>query len=257
MKKFTIAGLDVVSGSVRDVVAQISQWIDAGIHTYICVTGANGVVEANRTPLVLQAHQKAGLVVPDGMPLVWIGKAIGFIKSQRIYGPDLFLAVCRRAQDEKWSIFFYGCTTRVLVALSQKLRERFPKLIIAGVYAPPFRALTKSESKNIVQMINISRAQIVFVGLSTPKQELWMDAHSKKLHANVLLGVGAAFDFIAGTKKQAPLWVQRAGLEWLFRLFQEPKRLWYRSTVINIHFLILIYQDIKTRFFREYFGKIT
>lgn len=254
MKTFNVTGLDVVIGSIGDVIVQISRWIDADARAYVCVTGVHGVVEANRKPAVLQAHQEAGLVVPDGMPLVWIGKVMGHRATERIYGPDLFLALCRRAQEEKWRVFFYGCTTQVLIALSRRLHEQFPKLIIAGSYAPPFRVLTEKESKKIVQTINTSRAQIVFVGLSTPKQELWMEAHHKKLRANVLLGVGAAFDFIAGTKKQAPLWMRRAGLEWLFRFFQEPRRLWYRTIMGNSRFVLLVMRRMYMRWLMQALG---
>jgi N-acetylglucosaminyldiphosphoundecaprenol N-acetyl-beta-D-mannosaminyltransferase len=239
MNTFTVFGLTFFSGSIAEVVDRVDMWIEANIRTYVCVTGAHGVVEAHDKPAVLRAHQEAKLVVPDGMPLVWIGKAMGHRKTERIYGPDLFLALCRRAQEEKWGVFFYGCTTSVLAALSRRLHEQFPKLIIAGSYAPPFRALTIKESKEIVRAINTSGARIVFVGLSTPKQELWMQYFSRKLHANVLVGVGAAFDFFAGTRRQAPRWIQRSGFEWLFRLAQEPRRLWYRYTVQNIYFLLL------------------
>lgn len=234
---YQIFGLKFFSGSLEQVVDMIKQWIHQKRPRYVCVTGVHGVVESDNSRQVLQAHKDAGLVVPDGMPLVWIGKAMGHDKTERIYGPDLFLALCRRAQEETWKVFLYGCTTPVLVALSRSLRKKFPKLVIAGSYAPPFRTLTEKESKEVVNAINISGAHIVFVGLSTPKQELWMQNFSRKLHANILVGVGAAFDFIAGTKKQAPRWIQRSGFEWLFRLYQEPFRLWHRYTIQNIRFL--------------------
>lgn len=244
MNTFTVFDLTFFSGSIAQVIDQVGRWIETGVRTYVCVTGVHGVVEAHGKSVVLRAHQEAGLVVPDGMPLVWIGRAMGHRTTGRIYGPDLFLALCSRAQEKKWKVFLYGCTTRVLAALSRRLHKQFPKLIIAGSYAPPFRTLTEKESKEIVHTINISGARVVFVGLSTPKQELWMQDFSKKLHANVLIGTGAAFDFVAGTKRQAPRWVQHSGFEWLFRLLQEPRRLWYRYTVQNMYFLSLIVKSI-------------
>lgn len=251
MLTYRIADVNIFSGSIKGVISLVSKLLQQKKQTYICVSGAHGVVEVNRDRRVLEAHQNAGLVVPDGMPLVWIGRAMGYSKTERIYGPDLFLALCRRAQEEKWRVFFYGCTTQVLGALSGRLHERFPKLIIAGSYAPPFRALTEKESKKIIQTINASRAHIVFVGLSTPKQELWMQEYSKKLRASVLVGVGAAFDFVAGTKKQAPRWMQRYGLEWLFRLSHEPMRLWRRYTVGNAIFLYVFFRHLVTRTFSK------
>jgi len=250
MNTFTVLGLTFFSGSIAEVVGRVDMWIEANIRTYVCVTGAHGVVEAHDKPAVLRAHQGAGLVVPDGMPLVWVGRAMGHRKTERIYGPDLFLALCRRAQEEKWGVFFYGCTTPVLAALSRRLHAQFPKLVIAGSYAPPFRMLTKKESNEIVHTINTSGARIVFVGLSTPKQELWMQHFSDLLHANTLIGTGAAFDFIAGTKNQAPRWIQRSGFEWMFRLIQEPRRLWYRYTVQNIYFLYLTAKAVVTHITR-------
>jgi N-acetylglucosaminyldiphosphoundecaprenol N-acetyl-beta-D-mannosaminyltransferase len=237
---YSFAGLSIFTGSIADTVRQMGQWIRQKKHAYICVTGAHGVVEAQRESDVMSAHTQAELVVPDGMPLVWMGKAVGYKNTQRIYGPDLLLAVCKEAQRREWKIFLYGTTKGTLQKLKEKLLAMFPRLYIVGEYAPPFRALTTAEDSMIVKTINKVAPQIIFVGLSTPKQELWMQKHVEKLKANTLIGVGAAFDFIAGTKKQAPSWVRRVGFEWLFRLAQEPKRLSKRYFVSNVMFISLI-----------------
>ena len=241
---FKFHDLPIYSGDMEGVLEVVSVWVRRKLHAYVCVTGAHGIVESARNKQVCVAHRRAGLIVPDGMPLVWTGRMMGFHRTERIYGPDLLLALCARAEVKKWSIFLYGTSSQTLDSLSRRLTIRFPSLRIVGQYAPPFRSLTRQEDYDVTRRINTSRAEIVFVGLSTPKQELWMQNHTKKLHANALVGVGAAFDFIAGTKKQAPRWIQRAGLEWLFRFFQEPRRLWYRSVVMNAQFVLLIVRFI-------------
>lgn len=241
---YAALGMKFFSGSVGGVTEIVARWIHSGKRAYICVTGAHGVVESKQSHSVLFAHQEAGLVVPDGMPLAWLGRLLGHPDTKRIYGPDLFIELCKRAEKKKWRIFLYGTTEDTLIRLQKQLHHNFPKLIIVGSYAPPFRALTPKEEKEIIVTINESRPHIVFVGLSTPKQELWMHTHSQRLTANALIGVGAAFDFVSGTKKQAPRWIQRTGFEWLFRFSQEPSRLWYRYTVGNLRFLRLLITDL-------------
>jgi N-acetylglucosaminyldiphosphoundecaprenol N-acetyl-beta-D-mannosaminyltransferase len=241
---YHIGGLTIFSGSISDVVGVIEKWVENKKRSYVCVTGAHGVVESQQSGKVLRAHRHAGLIVPDGMPLVGFGVLRGFPQTKRIYGPDLFIELCKRAEKKKWRIFLYGTTEDTLIRLQKQLHHNFPKLIIVGSYAPPFRALTPKEEKEIIVTINESRPHIVFVGLSTPKQELWMHTHSQRLTANALIGVGAAFDFVSGTKKQAPRWIQRTGFEWLFRFSQEPSRLWYRYTVGNLRFLRLLITDL-------------
>lgn len=247
MGTYSMFGLSFFSGSIAGTVTVIADWIRSNTRAYVCVTGAHGVVESSRDAKVLRAHRSAGLVVPDGMPLVWLGKLTGYKKTERVYGPDLFLELCRKAEAERWGVFLYGTTEKTLRRLSDRLLRRYPTLQIVGSYAPSFRQLTLEEDARIVRMINASKARIVFVGLSTPKQELWMHTHARSLRANVLIGVGAAFDFVSGTKRQAPRWIQRSGLEWAFRLFQEPGRLLYRYTVQNLRFFRLVIAELYTR----------
>jgi N-acetylglucosaminyldiphosphoundecaprenol N-acetyl-beta-D-mannosaminyltransferase len=174
------------------------------------------------------------------MPLVWISRLQGFRHVDRVYGPDLMLAVCERSAERGFRNFLYGGREGVAERLSARLRERFPRLQIVGTYCPPFRPLTEEEDARVVAMINRSGADIVWVGLSTPKQERWMAAHLGKIEVPVMIGVGAAFDFHAGLVPQAPRWMQRSALEWLFRILAEPRRLWRRYLVNNPTFIMLI-----------------
>jgi N-acetylglucosaminyldiphosphoundecaprenol N-acetyl-beta-D-mannosaminyltransferase len=174
------------------------------------------------------------------MPLVWLGRWKSGHKVKRVYGPDLMLALCQLSIELDYSHFFYGGSADIPDRLAQKLQSRFPGLRVAGVYSPPFRPLTTAENAHIVEQINEAAPDIIWVGLGTPKQDLWMAAHRPQLTAPVLIGVGAAFDFHTGRLPQAPQWMQNAGLEWLFRLWQEPRRLWYRYLIYNPLFVMLI-----------------
>ena len=234
---FTFAGLSIFSGSIKDVIKRVQFWRQQNKSAYICVTGAHGIVEAKRDKRVLISHTASDLVVPDGMPLVWVGRAMGQKDTKRIYGPDLCISLCEEAERRGWKILFYGTTEQTLTRLVHSLKERFPKLLIVGSIAPPFRSLTKVEDMQYIKAINKAKPDVVFLGLSTPKQELWMHDHLGKIHNAVLVGVGAAFDFIAGTKKQAPQWMRVIGLEWLYRFGQEPKRLAKRYVISNSMFL--------------------
>ncbi|MGH7879262.1 MAG: WecB/TagA/CpsF family glycosyltransferase, partial [Candidatus Binataceae bacterium] len=207
---------------------------------YVCVTSVHGVVESQRDESLRLIHNNAGMVTPDGMPLVWVSRLMGFRQTQRVYGPDLMLAVCERAAARGYRHFFYGGGPGVAERLSERLCNRYPGLRVAGIHSPPFRALSPAEDCAVVEQINSSGADIVWVGISTPKQERWMAAHVRRLNAAALIGVGAAFDFHAGLKKQAPRWMRRSGLEWTFRLATEPRRLWRRYLASNPVFVALV-----------------
>jgi len=252
---YTVANLSIFSGSIKEVVHRIGMWVVEKKHTYICVTGAHGIVEAQRYSSVMTAHREAGMVVPDGMPLVWVGKALGHKGTQRIYGPDLMMEICKEAQAQGWRVFLYGTTKETLGKLKNNLLRLYPKLNVSGVYAPPFGALTQKEQHAVIKHINETHAQIVFVGLSTPNQELWMQSITSRLHANVLIGVGAAFDFIADTKKQAPRWMQRSGLEWAYRVACEPKRLIGRYASIGIYLVLCAAKALYKRISANNVGK--
>lgn len=217
----------------------IDRWIAEGEHQYVCITGVHGVMESQADDELRRIHNGAGMVTPDGMPLVWLSHLAGQREVDRVYGPDLMLALCERSVVRRYRHFLYGGGDGVPELLAQKLQERFPGLEVVGTYSPPFRPLTPEEDQEIIDMIDASGADIVWVGLSTPKQERWMAAHVGRLRAPVLIGVGAAFDFHAGLKKQAPRWVQRSGFEWLFRMLTEPKRLARRYLTNNPKFVRL------------------
>ena len=216
----------------------MADWIDTGAREYVCVTGVHGVMESQDDPALREVHNRSGLTVPDGMPLVWCCRRAGHPDTARVYGPDLTLAVLERAVARGWSSYFYGGAEGVAQDLARAMTERFPGLVVAGTWTPPFRPLTADEDAQVVANINASGADLVWVGLSTPKQERWMADHRSRLTASVLLGVGAAFDFHTGRVRQAPLWMQSRGLEWFFRLLVEPRRLWRRYLRNNPRFVV-------------------
>jgi N-acetylglucosaminyldiphosphoundecaprenol N-acetyl-beta-D-mannosaminyltransferase len=206
---------------------------------YVCVANVHMVMEAYDDAEFLQIVNAADLVTPDGMPLVWVMRLQGLRPQERVYGPALTQFVLEAANREGIPVGFYGSTPQTLEKLKRKVQERYPSLKIAYLYAPPFRPLTTEEDEEVVRAINDSGTRILFVGLGCPKQERWMAAHKGRVQA-VMLGVGAAFDFLAGVKPQAPHWMQCAGLEWLFRLLTEPRRLWRRYLYHNPRFVLLV-----------------
>ncbi len=233
-------GVPVSAGSLDDVVRQVASWIIADRPSFAIFRDVHGIMRSQHNAQVMAAHQSAGLVACDGMPMVWASRWAGVRGAERVCGRDFMFALCERAEREGWSAFFYGGRPGVPESLIHQLLARFPKLKIAGAYSPPFRALTPAEDAEVSEMIKASRADIVWVGLSTPKQELWMAEHVGRVGAPALLGVGAAFDFHAGEIRHAPVWIQRVGLEWLFRLAMEPRRLGGRYLRNNPAFIAAI-----------------
>ena len=228
-----VLGVDVSAVNMQMAVHQIEQWVAHRQRNYVCITGVHGVMESQRDARLKQIHNQAGMVTPDGMPMVWVNKLRGNAHVSRVYGPDLMLEVCALSLRRGWRHFFYGGADGVAELLAQRLAERFPGLRVAGTHCPPFRKPTVEEDRAIVNRINASGADVVWVGLSTPKQEFWMHEHVDRLDAPVMVGVGAAFDFHAGLKSQAPRWMQKTGLEWFYRLCTEPRRLWKRYLTNN------------------------
>jgi N-acetylglucosaminyldiphosphoundecaprenol N-acetyl-beta-D-mannosaminyltransferase len=235
-----VLGLPVSARSLDSAVELIGTWIALGSREYVCVTGTHGVVESQRDPDLAGIHQRAGLVVPDGMPMVWSGHWAGAAGVKRIRGADLMVRVLQEAQERGWSTFFYGGTSGTLERLEQTLRVRFPQLDISGSYSPPFRPLTDEEADEVERLISAADPTIIWVGLSTPKQERWMDSFRGRVNAPVMLGVGAAFDMINGDLRQAPKWIQNSGFEWVYRLYLEPRRLWRRYARIIPTFVVKI-----------------
>jgi N-acetylglucosaminyldiphosphoundecaprenol N-acetyl-beta-D-mannosaminyltransferase len=223
-----ILGVRVSAIDMPQALAVLEGWIERREPNYVCVTPAHGVMDARADPALLRIFNASGLTTPDGMAIVWLLRAQGFRGVQRVYGPDLLLAACGHGLARGWRHFFYGGAPGVAGELTARLKARFPGLLVAGTYAPPFRELTPDEERGLREQVLAARPDVLWVGLSTPKQERWMAAHVDSLGVPALVGVGAAFDFLSGRKPQAPRWVQRAGLEWLFRLATEPRRLWRR-----------------------------
>jgi N-acetylglucosaminyldiphosphoundecaprenol N-acetyl-beta-D-mannosaminyltransferase len=222
----------------------MEEWIrERNTCRYIAVTGMHGVMEAQHDPGFRAVLNGADLVVPDGMPLVWLARARGFALRERVCGPDLMRAFLEATAHKGYRHFFYGGDAGVAKTLGDKLAASYPGAIVAGTYSPPYRPLTAEEGNGVVHLLEQARPDIVWVGLSTPKQERWMAEFRSRLKVPLLIGVGAAFDFLAGRKHRAPVWMQRHGLEWLFRLLQEPRRLWRRYLVYGSEFLLLVLAD--------------
>jgi len=221
----------------EEALGQITQWGAARESRYVCICNAHSVVTTTSDVEFKIAVNNADMATPDGAPIAWALRRLGHPAQERINGPDLMMKYLEQAERLGQSVFFYGSTESTLARLVTALNERFPALRIAGTHSPPFRALSREEDERIVEMINASGANVVFVGLGCPKQEKWMADHRGRVRA-VMIGVGAAFDYHAGVIKRAPLWWQRNGLEWLYRLGSEPRRLFRRYTVTNTLFVV-------------------
>ena len=220
--------------------AAIAGWVKSREPHYVCVTPAHAVMECYAHPELRAIYNASGLTTPDGMAIVWWLRWHKQGHVGRVYGPDLLQAVCRQSLKTGYKHFFYGGAPGVVNDLEIRLKERYPGLQVVGIYSPPFRSLTREEDRQATEMIIQSGADIVWVGIGSPRQEEWMSSHLEVIGAPVLVGVGAAFDFLSGRKRQAPLWVQRSGFEWLFRLFTEPGRLWRRYVLGYPRFVVLV-----------------
>jgi N-acetylglucosaminyldiphosphoundecaprenol N-acetyl-beta-D-mannosaminyltransferase len=237
--RVNVLGIGVSPINMPIALLKIEQLVKNQTRAYVCVTNVHVIMEAQRAPNLRDVLNHAGMVTPDGVPLVWISHLKGHSEVQRVYGPDLLLAACQRSLTTGWKHYFYGGAPGVGEQLIERLCQRFSALSIAGFDTPPFRPLTSEEDQCAINQINASGADILWVGLGAPKQELWMADHLGKINVPVMIGVGAAFDFHAGLKNQAPSWMQRSGLEWLFRLGSEPRRLWKRYLINNPLFIVL------------------
>jgi N-acetylglucosaminyldiphosphoundecaprenol N-acetyl-beta-D-mannosaminyltransferase len=240
--RFRVLGVRVDAVQIPNVTQQMEAWIRRrDTCHFIAVTGMHGVMEAHHDQTFKEILNAAELVVPDGFPLVWLGRRQGFSGlRRRVYGPELMERFCAESAAKGYRHFFYGGAPGVAQELARLFTERFPGLRVAGKYCPSFRALTAEEDREVVAAIEAARADIVWVGLSTPKQERWMFEHRERLSVPVLIGVGAAFDFHTGRVAHAPEWMRENGLEWLFRLATEPRRLWRRYLVYGAEFAALV-----------------
>ncbi len=235
-----VLGVGLSAINMGTALEAVTAALDRKKKGYICVTGVHGVSEAQEDPSLRDILNNAFLCTPDGMPMVWVGRWQGHRTMRRVYGPDLMLAVLAMSESRGDRHFFYGGANGTVEVLRKKLQQRFPKLQIAGTYEPPFRPLNADEEKRFTGMIRSTKPDVMWIGLSTPKQERFMADYLSKLDVTLMLGVGAAFDFHAGKVKQAPRWMQSCGLEWFFRLCCEPRRLWKRYLKNNPVFILRI-----------------
>jgi N-acetylglucosaminyldiphosphoundecaprenol N-acetyl-beta-D-mannosaminyltransferase len=229
-------------------------WARMRLPRYVCCCNAHSLVTMRHDSQVREAIEAAHMALPDGAPVAWMMRKLGLSAQKRLSGPDLMWRYCAVAQREGTPIFLYGNTDQVLQALQARMRLEFPRLIIAGMLSPPFRPLTPDESDKVLKHIHASGASVVFVSLGCPKQEMWMAQNSARLDA-VMVGVGAAFDYHAGTLRRAPRWMQRAGLEWLHRLCTEPRRLWRRYLITNSLFVLGAFRQLLQGFRRPPAGR--
>jgi N-acetylglucosaminyldiphosphoundecaprenol N-acetyl-beta-D-mannosaminyltransferase len=223
--RVNVLGVGISVLNLRTAVDAIADAVRARRKGCICVTGVHGVMEARNDPAFRKILNEAFLCTPDGMPMVWMGRLRGHREMSRVYGPDLMLEVCAWSEKNPCRHFFYGGVPGVAEMLAEKLKAKFPKLEVVGTYTPPFRPLNPEEEKELQEMVRSAKPDILWVGLSTPKQEKFMAEFLPKLDATLMIGVGAAFDFHSGRVRQAPRWMQRSGLEWFYRLCSEPRRL--------------------------------
>ena len=245
-----ILGIRIAGTSYEDTTNRVIVWATSGDFRSVCIANVHMAMEAYDSGDFRKIVNKADIVTPDGMPLVLLLRILGLKNQPRVYGPTLMKHICEASAQVGVSVGFYGSTPETLKNLVHNLTDRIPNLKVDYTYSPPFRSLTLEEDETIVKEINASKIKILFVGLGCPKQEQWMFAHRDRVQA-VMIGVGAGFDFYAGTVKQAPRWMMRMGLEWLFRLCMEPKRLWRRYLYNNPRFLgLAALQLLKVRDFK-------
>jgi N-acetylglucosaminyldiphosphoundecaprenol N-acetyl-beta-D-mannosaminyltransferase len=226
---------------MADTIAQMEEWINRreGCRT-VAATSMHGIVEAQHDPAFKHILNSTDLVVPDGMPLVWLGRRRGHKLPRRVYGPELMASFIEKTAGKGYRHFFYGGEPGIAEQLAETLKNRFPETMVVGGYSPPFRKLTQEEDDEIVRLISRTAPDVVWVGLGAPKQERWMHEHRTRLRVPLLVSVGAAFNILSGSRSQAPRWMREHGLEWLFRLLQEPRRLWRRYLIYGAQFIACI-----------------
>ncbi|MBZ0167055.1 MAG: WecB/TagA/CpsF family glycosyltransferase [Candidatus Omnitrophica bacterium] len=235
-----ILGVNIAVTSVERTTACVRKWIADRTQAYVCFAPVSTLVDCQKSAPYKNIINGATMTNPDGMPVVWVARWKGRKNIQRTCGPDFMERLFEESEGAGYRHFFYGGTSESKELLLQAIKRRWPGLKIAGAIAPPFRAVGELEESTLLEEINAARADVLWVGLGSPKQDYWMANHRDKLNVPVICGVGAAFDFIAGTKPMAPGWMRSGGLEWLFRLCCEPKRLWRRYVVGNSQFIYFL-----------------
>jgi N-acetylglucosaminyldiphosphoundecaprenol N-acetyl-beta-D-mannosaminyltransferase len=239
-----VLGVHIAPIVMEDALGHLAKQLRDGQKGYVCLAGVHGIMEAHRNPDLRSAYADSILTAPDGMPTVWVGRWKGHRTMRRTSGPDLMLEVLSRPEFAGCTHFLYGGKQNVALELKASLESRIPGVRIIGVYTPPFRALTPEEELDFIQTISTLKPDIVWVGISTPKQERFMQRMLPHLDTRLMFGVGAAFDFHTGRIKDCPNWVKSAGLQWLDRLLQDPKHLWKRYLRNNPAFLWHIFLQL-------------
>ena len=234
-----VSGVGISAINMQEAVSATDRLIQSKEKGYICVTGVHGVMEAQKDPKFKQILNSSYLTTPDGMPTVWVGRFQG-LRMERVYGPDFMIAMCKVGVAHGYRHFLYGGNNGVAEQLKKSLEKRIPGIQIVGTYTPPFRPLNETESADLISMVRESGADVMWVGLSTPKQERFMAEYLERLDVRVMVGVGAAFDIHTGHIDDAPAWMKQAGLQWFHRLLQDPKRLWKRYLFNNPRFVYKI-----------------
>lgn len=245
--RLEILGVRISDVTIPKAAAIIDGWVRARHKTYVCVAPVSTLVDCQKNVQYKNVVNAAGMVTPDGMPVVWLGRSKGSRTIERTYGPDLLSAVCG---EGKFRHFFYGGAADTLDRLEQRLKGKNPDINIVGKLSPEFVPQVRMENAEIIDRINRARPDILWVGLGSPKQDLWMSMHRPLLDVPVIIGVGAAFDFLSGVKPQAPRWMQKSGLEWIFRLVSEPRRLWKRYLIGNTMFIFYVCREQFRSFFK-------
>lgn len=237
ISRANVLGVGVSAINMNDAVRLSDLLISRNESGYVCVTGVHGVIEAQTDPQFRKILNSSYITTPDGMPTVWVGRAQGYGEMRRVYGPDFMLELCSKSVEKGYKHFLYGGNTNVAENLATVLTTKYPGLRIVGTYTPPFRPLTADEERDLIALVKEAKPDIMWIGLSTPKQERFMSEYLHKLEVKLMVGVGAAFDIHTGGIRDAPGWMKSAGLQWLHRLCQEPKRLWRRYLINNPKFI--------------------
>jgi N-acetylglucosaminyldiphosphoundecaprenol N-acetyl-beta-D-mannosaminyltransferase len=240
LTRVNILGVGISAINMAMALDQLACWIEQRQRVYVAVCAVHPIVACQFDEDHRALLNHANMVTPDGMPLVFVSRIMGHPHVDRVYGPDLMLAFTERMAQRGYSSYYYGGAEGVPELLAETLTQRFPGLKVVGTYSPPFRALMPDEEQAIIDQINAAQPDVVWVGLGSPKQEFWMKKYRERLNAPVLIGVGAAFDFVTDRKPQAPRWMQRHALEWVFRLWHEPRRLWQRYVIYNPLFILYV-----------------
>ena len=235
-----ILGTNINVTTMGKTISYIEENLDALKGNYICVSNVHTTIMSYENSEYRKIQNGGAMALPDGKPLSIVSKKRGYTKAERVSGPDLMPEIFQLSQEKGWTHYFYGGSETTIRILGEKLKVQYPNMKIVGLYSPPYRILTEEEDYNIIEEINQLKPDFIWIGLGAPKQEQWMYEHKNKVQG-IMIGVGAAFDFLAGTTKRAPKWMQKMSIEWLYRLMADPKRLWKRYVITNSKFLWLLF----------------